>query len=86
MIELDLYIYKIKLFICVFFQDLTQIDLEPYMYKGANITSMRLIDPSNRDLKSLTSDWVNKEVNYGRSPLLGSRFIGVSHGTERYLN
>ncbi|XP_053396130.1 glutamate receptor ionotropic, kainate 2-like [Mercenaria mercenaria] len=57
--------------------DLSQLHLESFMYKGANITSMRLIDPSNPKVRSLTDDWVRKEVSFGRSPLLGSRFVGT---------
>lgn len=51
--------------------------IDPFIYNGANITSMRLIDPGNPSVIKLMSEWGLREANYGRSPLLGTRFIGV---------
>ncbi|XP_053396125.1 glutamate receptor ionotropic, kainate 2-like isoform X3 [Mercenaria mercenaria] len=57
--------------------DLSQLDLEDFKFKGANITSMRLIDPSNPEVMNIMAEWGLMETNIGRSPLLGMRAIGT---------
>ena len=61
------------------FQDMSTLDLDEFRFKGANITSMRLIDPSNPDVMSIMAEWGIMETNNLRSPLLGMRAIKVMY-------
>lgn len=60
-----------------FVQDLSTLDLDKFQHKGANITSMRLITPSNPEVMNLMAEWNLMETNIGRSPMLGKRAIRV---------
>ncbi|XP_060567354.1 glutamate receptor ionotropic, kainate 1-like [Ruditapes philippinarum] len=55
--------------------DMSTLDLDEFRHKGANITSMRLIDPNNPDVMSIMAEWGIMETNNLRSPLLGMRAI-----------
>jgi hypothetical protein len=41
-----------KLIDDLIFQDMHTIDLEPYQYGGTNITGIRLVDPSDPDVRT----------------------------------
>lgn len=60
---------------------MSQIDFDPYVKTThgniANITSMRLIDPSNPEVMNIMAEWGLMETNIGRSPLLGMRAMAV---------
>jgi hypothetical protein len=73
------YLVTCKLLARVFiiFQDMSTLDLDEFRHKGANITSMRLIDPNNPDVMSIMAEWGIMETNNLRSPLLGMRAIKV---------
>ena len=62
----------------ILFQDLGLVDLEDYKYGGANITSMRLIDPARPEVLDVMSEWSITESNNGKSPLLGQPIVPVS--------
>ncbi|KAL5010168.1 hypothetical protein ScPMuIL_012473 [Solemya velum] len=55
--------------------DLGLVDLEDYKYGGANITSLRIIDPQNPKVMNVMSDWSIEEMRTGSSPLQGQREI-----------
>ena len=39
------------------FQDLHLVDLEEFKYGGTNITSFRLVDPNNPEVKEVVRSW-----------------------------
>lgn len=51
-------------------QDLHTIDLEDFKYGGTNITSLRLVDPSNPEMQDLLRSWAPKIEN---KPLVESK-------------
>ncbi|XP_021362769.1 glutamate receptor ionotropic, kainate 2-like isoform X3 [Mizuhopecten yessoensis] len=55
--------------------DVGLVDLEDYKYGGANITAMRIVDPSRPKVMSVTEDWIFEEINSRPSPLQGQRQI-----------
>lgn len=59
-------------------QDLILLDLSDYMHGGANITALRLIDPANKKVVNLRSDWLIRTTAGYESPLMGYTEIEVS--------
>ncbi|XP_052237251.1 glutamate receptor ionotropic, kainate 2-like isoform X4 [Dreissena polymorpha] len=57
--------------------DISQLDLDRFAQKGANITAMRLIRPSSPEVVNIYNEWANRESNTVRSPLLGMRAIAT---------
>lgn len=55
--------------------DLGLVELDNYKYGGANITAMRIVDPSRPKVMSVTEDWIFEEINSRPSPLQGQRQI-----------
>ncbi|XP_071115475.1 glutamate receptor ionotropic, kainate 2-like isoform X1 [Haliotis cracherodii] len=51
--------------------DLGLVDLEDYKHDGANITSLRLIDPDRPEVVNVRTDWLYKARRSGDSPLKG---------------
>lgn len=63
-----------------FLQDLGLVDLEDYKHDGANITSLRLIDPDRPEVVNVRTDWLYKARRSGDSPLKGYSEIQVCLG------
>ncbi|XP_069132310.1 glutamate receptor ionotropic, kainate 2-like isoform X2 [Argopecten irradians] len=55
--------------------DLGLVDLSDFKHGGANITAMRIVDPSRPKVMSVTEDWLFEEINSRPSPLRGQHEI-----------
>jgi len=53
------------------------LDYENYKHGGANITGMRMVDPTRRDTSDIVSKWISWEMNSGK---------GVANLTEKTLS
>ncbi|XP_052810223.1 glutamate receptor ionotropic, kainate 2-like isoform X2 [Mya arenaria] len=55
--------------------DLGGVDLEDYKYSGANVTAMRLIDPTRTQVVDVMTEWRFNDDNALTSPLLGGNYL-----------
>jgi hypothetical protein len=55
------------------------VNLEDYKYSGANITAMRLIDPSRKEVREVIQDFINLSDNGNQpTPLERGQYLRVS--------
>ncbi|KAF4533063.1 hypothetical protein B566_EDAN002626 [Ephemera danica] len=47
-------------------EDMHTVDLDEFKNSGANITSMRIVDPTSQEVNNAVHDWTYGEMRYGR--------------------
>ena len=53
------------------------VELEDFKYGGTNISSLRLVDPSDENVLGVVQDWVKGEMRFNRKIPFAGKTIRV---------